>query len=92
MSYKIINNVPMPAAFRDPRGSKYPFHELEVGQMFFIPDGSHAVATSATHWGKKLNRKFSLRTIAARETSRGWKVCEKDAPDAQIGVGVWRIA
>ena len=39
MAFEIVENLEMPAVVRGPRGSKYPFAQLDVGQAFVIPAG-----------------------------------------------------
>jgi hypothetical protein len=67
---------------------KYPFAELEVGDMFFVPDRiKNNLSTLASLTGKKLGRQFSSRLLYMVET-----IGEVDASTegAVLGIGVWR--
>lgn len=37
MAFEILEGLDIPVGARSPRGSKYPFAKLEVGQAFVIP-------------------------------------------------------
>jgi len=91
--HSIQKSVPIPKKARPalPSRRKYPFHEMEVGDMFFVPGKKkNTMATHASTTGKKLGRKFVTRMAWMRETLEGWEVCDKDHEDAVQGIGVWR--
>lgn len=63
--YKIEANIKMP---KKPQGTgaktKYPFKGLEVGDSFFVPKAVALNMSGRAHyWGKKLERKYSVRTV-----------------------------
>ncbi len=71
---KIERGVPFPATA--PRAQLYPFHEMEVGDSFFVPDSTTNRLGSAAHAyvrSRKPGAKFTCRTIDG-------------------GVRVWRIS
>lgn len=91
----IIRGVPIPDVARPkaPQRRKYPFEELEVGEMFFAPDKTRSgLATHVSAVGKKLGRKFSARKTFMRVVKGQWAPCEEGDPGAVAGVGVWRKA
>ena len=74
--YEIEHGVAIP-------DKRYPFSELKVGDSFFIPFEdpsskaenmlvSSAVSSSASHKGKILGRKFTMRTLY--DGVRVWRV------------------
>ena len=70
----------------------YPFEQLEVGDMFFIPEKTRkSLAPYIYAVGVKLGVRFSVRTTQMLETRRGWKACDSDADGAVAGLGVWRV-
>lgn len=91
----VLKNIPVPRALRASaigRPRKYPFEEMDVGDMFFVPYRSkNNMATHASTVGKQLDRKFATRLIQMIETNDGWMLCPQDAPGAVTGVGVWRM-
>lgn len=92
--YTVQSEIPLPRrhiVLAD-RVRKYPFREMEVGDMFFVPRGkSKALASHASDYGKKLAAKFSTRQVVMRRVGDAWEPCELDDPGATTGVGVWRI-
>lgn len=64
MEIIIDKNIPIPYKHYL-GGSKYPFHKLEVGDSFLLPDsiGAKAFRTSATQYGKRHNMKFLTRKV-----------------------------
>ena len=89
---KIVSGVPVPPRRKPLKTYKYPFDKMEVGDMFFVPEGGKPLVNQTAVASKSLRRQFSTRTMYMRETKQGWKVCEPDAPDGRKGVGVWRVA
>jgi len=77
--YVVRNGRFVPTAIRMPgRRPKYPLHELEVGESFFIPFTSEKVKTLSflSHRAKKLQIKIKQKVL----TEQG-----------QRGVRVWRV-
>jgi hypothetical protein len=61
--FRIERGVPIPAR-RNPRGSMYPFAEMEIGDSFFVPDGTtKTISAAAQYFTKNLGRRFTVRTI-----------------------------
>lgn len=91
--HSVQKNVPMPRFKGTVARRKYPFEQLEVGDMFFVPaKRTNTLATQASTAGKALERKFTTRLMHMRETLEGWEPCDPDHPSAVVGVGVWRTA
>lgn len=95
--YKIQKDVPFPKAqnFLPPIRRKYPFEELEVGAMFFVPDRKkNNLAQHASTVGRKLGRQFAtrlLKMLADPAEEGGWLPCEDpNDPKGVLGIGVWR--
>ena len=72
---KIEAGVPMPGDGR----RRYPFHEMEVGDSFFVPhadksgrDLSTRVSNAAVKWGKIHDCKFTIRQVDGG--ARCWRV------------------
>lgn len=60
-------------------GGKYPWHEMEIGDSFFVPGKDfHKMQSQASHTGIKLSKKF----IVCRSFEGARKI---------KGVRVWRI-
>lgn len=91
----IQSGIPMPKRSRaggaaKPR--KYPFDQLQVGQMFFIPDkAKNTLHTYFSSVSKKLGIKLSSRMVHMLRTDEGWQMCEPTDEDAVLGIGVWRV-
>ena len=68
--FPIEKNIPMPD-----RGRKYSFHEMAVGDSFFVPTSSgvslNAVRASASRNGKALNATF--RALGVEGGIRVWR-------------------
>lgn len=92
--YEVKKNVPQPKVTRVTHKSrrKYPFEEMEVGDMFFVPNKTkNTLATHVSTVGKKLNQKFTTRLITMIRGEDGWELCEAGAKGAVMGIGVWRV-
>lgn len=90
--HEVQKNIPMPKVTRDPPRRKYPFDEMEVGDMFFVPGKDRNTLTAhVSTTGKMLGRKFTTRLTYMVETTRGWKQAKPDTEGAIQGVGVWRV-
>lgn len=94
--FKPVKNVPLPKAARHapPARRKYPFDEMDVGMMFFVPNKTkNTLSTHVSTTGKALRRKFETRLTHMRETEKGrgdWRLCKPGDKGATLGIGVWR--
>lgn len=92
--YEQTDGVPIPKV--NPRGNvhrkKYPFDELEVGGMFFVPNRSkNNLMSHTSRMGRKLGRKFATRLVyMAPDGKGGWVLADEGEDDAVLGIGVWR--
>lgn len=90
--YELQDNVPLPKAARKSARRKYPFEDMVVGGMFFVPHKTkNTLATHTSTVGKKLGRKFATRLVWMLETAEGWHGPVEPQPDAVQGIGVWRV-
>ena len=93
-----INKVEKPKAVRVGFGgsvSKYPFLQLEVGDMFFVPGKEkNNMSSYVSGQSKKLGRNFSTQLCWMRDvTGEGdWETAKAGDEGAVLGVGVWRDA
>lgn len=72
--------------------SKYRTAVMAVGESFFIP--WRAARTASPYFsviGKRLDRKFVVRSAFMREVLDGWTECSPEDPYAIRGVNVWRL-
>lgn len=93
--HEVQKNVPVPKVIKASASvrRKYPFEDMDVGDMFFVPGKSkNTLTTHASTVGKNLNRKFITRLTHMIETADGWKRAAADEPGAIQGIGVWRTA
>lgn len=92
--HKIQKKIPVPKTFR-PRSSihrKYPFEEMQIGDMFFVPEKTrNTLAPHASTMGKELSRKFVTRLLFMSKKNGDWEACDPNDKGAVLGVGVWRI-
>lgn len=90
----VNKNVSLPKALRPTSTDrrKYPFEEMDVNDMFFIPGKDNKnLPTYASTAGKRLNRKFTTRACWMKGSDeRGWTLVEPGTKGAVQGVGVWR--
>lgn len=90
----VFKNVMMPKTRRPtpPTSRKYPFEEMGVGDMFFLPDKSrNNLATYASTQGKRLGRKFATKLAWMKGSDdKGWQPAEEGQKGAVLGIGVWR--
>jgi hypothetical protein len=93
--YHVHTQVPLPTRrlHSSDRARKYPFHEMEVGDMFFVPNAKRkTLASHATATGRKIGRKFSSRQITMIEAPDGsWQPCDPAETGAVHGIGIWRV-
>jgi len=92
--FKVQKNVKVPAPVRSLANIKrrYPYHSMEVGDFFFVPNKTkNTLSSRASTVGKKLERKFLTRLIYAILKSDGtWEPCDATVDGAVLGIGVWR--
>lgn len=92
----IQGDIPLPKRARgtlSPRPRKYPFEQMSVGSMFFIPNKTkNTLHTYISAVGKRLNIKLATRLVHMIRTDEGWAMAEADSDGAVPGIGVWRIA
>ena len=72
----------------------YPYHEMDVGDFFFVPNKEkNTLSSHASAAGRKLERKFLTRLIFAQlDASGAWEICKSSDENAVQGIGVWRVA
>lgn len=93
--YEVRKNVPQPKVTRvaPAQRRKYPFEDMDVGDMFFVPHKTkNTLATHVSTVGKKLDRKFTTRLITMVRSEDGWELCDPAVKGAVMGIGVWRVA
>jgi hypothetical protein len=87
--------VPIPRVGRAaaPRPRKYPFADMAIGEMFFIPDvRPRTMYTYASQMGRKLDRRFTTRALYMVKRTDGWEEATATTPRAKLGVAIWRVA
>lgn len=91
--HEVQKNVPVPKVVKPeaPKRRKYPFEDMAVGDMFFVPGkAKNTLTTHTSTVGKKLGRKFITRLTYMVETLEGWQQAGPDDEGAIQGIGVWR--
>ena len=90
--YDVQKSIPKPKTWRPnqpPR--KYPFHEMEVGDMFFVPNkAKNMMMNRASEAGKTLGRRYSTKVCFMKLVKGFWKICDVTDAGAVQGIGVWR--
>lgn len=91
--YEIKKGIPIPGNPTGHSGRRiYPFQELDVGDMFFIPNRQkNNFAPHTWKYGKRHNVSFTTRLCYMKETLEGWAPCEETEKGAVRGIGVWRV-
>ena len=91
--FEIYRGIPLPKTHRLTGGvKKYPYADLEIGDMFFVPNkAKNTLSNHASTVGKSLSRKFVTRLTWMTQTIEGWLPAEKGAEGAIQGIGVWRV-
>lgn len=93
--FKLQQNVPMPPTIRPTaRGKrrKYPFEQMQVDDMFFVPDKTRAQINGHLYAvGRELGIKLKARLAYMKQHKGEWVPAEHDEPGATLGVGVWRV-
>lgn len=90
----IRRNVPMPkieGRVPPPPRRKYPFDQMEIGDMFFVPNKKkNTISTHISTEGNSRGMKLATRLCHMRQTEAGWEPANEGEPGAVQGVGVWR--
>ena len=75
--FEIVKDVPLPTKSASPaKASKYPFADMVVGDMFFIPGKTkNTFAAHASAVGKRMKMKFVTRIVTI---------------GTETGIGCWR--
>lgn len=69
--FKIEKGVPLPTGYAQ---SKYPWHNMEVGDSFEFDQADYSRIRSAGHaWASRYGRKFKFRRIGDGKC-RCWRV------------------
>jgi hypothetical protein len=82
MAFEVHKGIPMPAPNRGVK--KYPFDQMDVNDMFFVPLDENGditalqkkVSSSASMTGKRSGKRFATQIVKE---------------DDNLGVGVWRV-
>ena len=62
--FTIEKSIPVPKLTGAGRKTKYPFESMQVGDSFFVKDGTvKTLSRSCCTYGKRLERKFTSRTV-----------------------------
>lgn len=73
MEYKIMADMPPPAAFKTP--SKYPFGSMAVGESFIIPIGNEYKVTQAAYRWRERHLPWNFRVGEDKDgCTRLWRV------------------
>ena len=92
--FEILKGVTVPTMLQmagDGR-RKYPFHLLEVGDMFFVPGREkNTLSTRCSSLGKRLNAKYKTRMLYMHRVNDAWVACTAKDDGATLGIGVWRV-
>lgn len=92
MSYHVQKHVPIPRKSRTVKQRKYPFREMEVGDMFFVPEMTeNKLVQYVSAAGKELGRRFLTRLTYMVLKRKQWVPADADTPGAVQGIGVWRV-
>lgn len=71
--FTIEKGIPVPKMTGAGRKTKYPFESMQVGDSFFVKDGTvKTLSRSCGTYGKRLERKFASRTVEGG--ARVWRV------------------
>ena len=93
--YEVQRDVPIAEVTHTPgerRRLKYPFEDMAVGDMFFVPNrDKNTLAAYVWSVGKELDRKFSTRMTWMTQIDGQWKPANPEDPKAVRGIGVWRV-
>ena len=90
----IIKKVPVSKTIRIVSGTqrKYPFADMKVGDMFFVPDKTkNTLSPHVSTAGRALKMKFITRLSYMTKIKNGWLTATKTTKDAVTGIGVWRV-
>ena len=71
--FHIEKGIPVPKTAGAGRKTKYPFESMQVGDSFFVKDGTvKTLSRSCGTYGKRLECKFTSRTVDGG--ARVWRV------------------
>ena len=92
--HEIVRSVPPEQAKRRAvKGRRYPYEQLGVGDMFFVPNRPrNNLMPHTSLMGSRLGRKFSTRHVYMRKVDAKWVPCNDGDPGAVLGIAVYRIA
>lgn len=94
--YAIQKNIPIPKIDYNPsrKPTKYPLSDMAVGDMLFLPGKTpDGIVGRLTASGRELGCTFMTRRTYMRETAPGtWVQSDKNDPEAERGLGIWRTA
>ena len=68
----IEKNVPISSTRTNTGESPYPLDKMEIGDSFWVKELPKKISPSVSYWGKKMSRKFCLRTQG--EGVRVWRI------------------
>lgn len=75
------------------RSRVYPYAELAVGDMFFVPNRpKNNLMTHTSNMGSRLGRKFSTRHVWMTKIEGKWQPANQGDAGAVQGIAVHRIA
>ena len=74
------------------KGRVYPYAELDVGDMFFVPNRpTNNLMTHSSNMGKRLGRRFSTRHVWKVRINDAWEPANQGDEGAVLGIAVHRI-
>lgn len=89
--FKLMKAETVPDYHTGGPSRKYPFPDMQVGEMFFVPHKStNTLMSLASKTGAKLGRKFETRMVYMRLVDDQWVHCSKEVKGAVLGIGVYR--
>lgn len=91
--FKVNRGVTIPHMSRGGGSRKYPFDQLEIGDMFFVPGKEkNTLSTHTSTISKKLGFRFVTRLVwMVGSDEEGWGTASKGDEGAVQGIGVWRV-
>lgn len=92
MTFPVQKHVPIPRKARSVTRFKYPFREMEIGDMFFVPEMTeNTLVQYVSAAGKELGRRFTTRLTYMVLKRKQWVPADANTPGAVQGIGVWRV-
>lgn len=82
MAFEILDDLDIPVGARQPRGSKYPFAKLEIGQAFIVPaeeapkKGIASIRAAAYSFNRinQVSLKFLIRKYDDEGSIAVWRI------------------